>query len=179
MRIVLVTHAEASELPPRPLTPAGVLSAGKVAERIGEIMGPAWRERKVVSSPAVRCVQTALEMLTTLADEKLRRLDTDPRLMAARDPMGPDQLFGALADYPCVGLLVVLHADLAGALSSICRPLAASDGWFSKRPVICIMNWEKDRPSGKNRIMLLEGPQGEPLLPPGYKAAPNRSLLLT
>lgn len=179
MRIVLVTHAEASELPPRPLTHAGVSSAGKAAKRIGEIMGPAWRARKAVSSPAVRCIQTAIEMLTTLADEKLRRLDTDPRLMAARDPMEPDQFFGALTDYPCEGLLVVLHADLAGALSGLCRPLAARDGWFSLRPVICVMDCDEGRPSGENRVLFLEGPHGEPLLPPGYKAASNGSLLLT
>jgi phosphohistidine phosphatase SixA len=179
MRTVLVTHAEASEFSPRLLTPAGALSAGALAGRIAEIMGTAWRARKVVSSPAVRCIQTALTILPVLADEKLRRLDTDPRLMAARDPMGPGQLFGALADYPCEGLLVVLHADLATALSDICRPLGESGGWFTLRPVICILDWDNDRPPADNRVILLEGPQGEPLLPPGPGGAPNGPILLT
>lgn len=142
-------------------------------------MGPAWRARKAVSSPAVRCLQTALEVASALPDEKLRRIDTDPRLMAARDPMDPEQLFGALADYPCEGLLVVLHADLASALAGLCRPLSASEGWFSTRPVICILDWDNDRPRGETRIVLLEGPEGASLLPPGYGTAPDTSLLLT
>jgi phosphohistidine phosphatase SixA len=179
VKIVLVTHAEAAERPPRLLTTAGIVSAGRLAVRMGECMGPAWRVRKAVSSPAIRCIQTALAVMPALADDKLRRLDTDPRLMAARDPMEPNQLFGALADYPCEGLLVVLHADLANALTSLCRPLAESGGWFRIRPVICVMDWEKDRPGGENRIVLLEGPRGESLLPPGYEAAPDRTLLLT
>ncbi len=179
MKIVLVTHAEASEAPPRLLTGAGVISAGKAAGRIAQIMGETWRVKKAVSSPAVRCIQTALVLLETLADEKLRRLDTDPRFMAARDPMDPDQLSRALADYTCEGLLVALHADLANALPGGCRPLLCREGWFTERPVICVLDWESERPPDENRIALIEGPAGGSLLPPGYEAAFDKTFLLT
>jgi len=179
VRIVLVTHAEASEDAPRALTDAGVASAEQSAARIAHIMGKAWRVNKAVSSPAVRCVQTALVILGTLSGEKLRRLDTDPRLMAARDPMGPEQLFRALADYPCEGLLVVLHADLANALPGGCRPQGCRDGWFTERPVLCILDLEPGGPPDSARIFLLEGPDGVSVFPPGYGASFKKKLLLT
>ncbi len=179
MRIVLVTHAEASEVAPRALTDAGIASAERAAERIGRAMGETWRVNKAVSSPAVRCVQTALAILETLSGEKLRRLDTDPRLMAAKDPMEPDQLFRALADYPCEGLMAVLHADLANALPGGCRPRACSDGWFTVRPVLCILDREPGGSPDDTRIVLLEGPDGVSLLPADYMAGPDQRLLLT
>lgn len=179
MRIVLVTHAEASDVAPRLLTADGVMAAGMLAGRIERIMGASWRVNKAVSSPAVRCIQTALVMLGTLAGEKLRRLDTDPRLMAAADPMESDQLFGALADYSCEGLLAILHADLANALPGDFKPLGAGDGWFDRRPVVCVLDWETGRPNSECRILLLEGPEGESLLPPEYAQAPDTKLLLT
>ncbi|MBN2223481.1 MAG: histidine phosphatase family protein [Deltaproteobacteria bacterium] len=179
MRIVLVTHAEASEAAPRPLTDEGILSAERAAARIGGVMGESWRVKKAVSSPAVRCVQTALVILGTLSGEKLRRLDTDPRLMAAKDPMEPDQLFRALADYPCEGLLVVLHADLANAMPGGCRPGACSGGWFTERPVICILDWEPERPWKESRVIALEAPDGGSLLPPGHDGTVKTKLLLT
>lgn len=179
MRIVLVTHAEASDVAPRLLTADGVMAAARLAGRIDRVMGASWRVRKAVSSPAVRCIQTALVILGTLAGEKLRRLDTDPRLMAAADPMGTDQLFGALADYSCEGLLAVLHADLANALPGRLRPLGESDGWFDRRPVVCVLDWETGRPNNEGRILILEGPDGESLLPPEYAQARDTKLLLT
>jgi phosphohistidine phosphatase SixA len=179
MKIVLVTHADASEATPRLLTGPGIVSAGKVAVRIAGVMEGAWRIKKAVSSPAVRCVQTALVLLETLSHEKLRRLDTDPRLMAGKDPMGPDQLYRAIADYPCEGLLMVLHADLANALPGVFRPLFCREGWFTERPVLCVLDWEKGRPPDENRIALLEGPGGKSLLPPGYEAALDTKLQLT
>jgi phosphohistidine phosphatase SixA len=179
VRIVLVTHAEASEVAPRALTDAGIISAERAAERIGRAMGETWRVNKAVSSPAVRCVQTALVILGTLAGQKLRRLDTDPRLMAAKDPMEPDQLFRALADYSCEGLLVVLHADLANAMPCGCRPRACGDGWFTQRPVICILDRDPGGSHDNARIVLLEGPDGASLLPPDYAASSDERLLLT
>jgi len=179
VKTVLVTHTEAADHPPRLLTAAGLTSAAGVAVRIGEIMGAAWRIRKAVSSPAVRCVQTALAIIPALADDRLRRLDTDPRLMAAKDAMEPDQLFRALADYPCEGLLVVLHADLANALAALCLPAGAVGGWFSLRPVLCVLDWVPERPIDENRILILEGPERESLLPPGYETPSNRPLQLT
>jgi hypothetical protein len=176
MRIVLVTHAQTVDRPPRALSDEGIASAEKAALRIREIMGEAWRVEKVVSSPTVRCVQTALVIASALAGEKLRRLDTDPRLMAARDPMEPDQLAGALADYPCEGLLVALHADLANALPGRGPLPGANEGWFSERPIVCILDWEGQRPWGENPIIFLEGPGGASLLPAGYVTV-NRKLL--
>jgi phosphohistidine phosphatase SixA len=178
MRVVLVTHAETAEQAPRGLSAAGIASAGRVVERVRKIMGEAWRVRKAVSSPAVRCVQTALVIVSALSGEKLRRLDTDPRLMAANDPMGPDQLARALADYPCEGLLVVLHADLAAALPGGDDLSGVADGWFAERPILCVLDWEPARPWDENAIIVLEGPDGSSLLPPGHDPA-RRKLLLT
>ncbi len=176
MRIVLVTHAQAEEHAPRGLSDEGIASAQKAARRIREIMGETWRVQKAVSSPAVRCVQTALVIVSALSGEKLRRLDTDPRLMAAKDPMEPQQLAGALADYPCEGLLVLLHADLANALPDRGRLLGARGGWFSERPIICSMEWEEQRPWEENRIVVLEGPDGASLLPHGYDTVKRKLL---
>jgi phosphohistidine phosphatase SixA len=176
MRIVLVTHAQADEHAPRGLSREGTASAHRAARRIPEIMGETWRVQKAVSSPAVRCVQTALVIVSALPGEKLRRLDTDPRLMAAQDPMEPGQLAGALADYPCDGLLVVLHADLANALPDRERLLGAGRGWFSERPVICIAEWDGRLPWEESRIVVLEGPDGTSLLPVGYDAVTTKLL---
>ena len=177
MRIVLVTHAETAEEAPRRLSEAGIESARVAADRIREIMGGEWRVRKAVSSPAVRCVETALVILSILADEKTRRIDTDPRLMAARDPMEPTQLAGALADYPCDGLLVSLHADLANALPAALGIGEAEGGWFRVRPIVAVLEREKASHWEETTIIALVGPDGKSLLAPGY-AGPKATRLL-
>ncbi len=179
MNIVLVTHAEASREAPRSLTDAGIAAASRTADRISEILGEGFRVKKAVCSPAVRCVQTALVILSMLPEATLRRLDTDPRLMAADDPMEPRQLSGALADYPCEGLLVALHADLANALPRREAVIGAKEGWFAERPILCVLDWEKGRPWEENRIMYLEGPDGLSLLVAGNASGSGKKPLLT
>lgn len=175
MRIILVTHAETTDAPPRPLSEKGIKEAKGAAGRIRKFMGEDFRVTKAVSSPAVRCIETALVILKELSGEKLRRLDTDPRLMAAREPMEPDQLARAIRDYACDGILVVLHADLANALPKRERIGGIVDGWFQTRPILAITDWEEDRLWDENKIIAILAPDGRPLAEPDM----DKPLLLT
>jgi len=166
VRIILITHAETNTAPPKSLSDSGRAQAVRLAEFISGIMGADFRIRKAVSSPAVRCIETALIVLNGLSVKSLRRLDTDPRLMAAREPMEPDQLSRALVDYACDGMLICQHADLANALPRRDTIPHIADGWFQTRPILCLLDWNPDRPWDENRILRLLGPEGTPLLPP-------------
>lgn len=175
MRIIFITHAETTDEPPRLLSKRGIKDTRSAAGRIRKLMGDDFRIPKAVSSPAVRCIETALVILRELSGEKLRRLDTDPRLMAAKEPMEPDQLARAMEDYACDGILVVLHADLANALPKRDRIEGVVDGWFQTRPVLAIVDREEDRPWEENKIVALLGPDGRPLVEPDI----DKPLLLT
>lgn len=168
MRIILITHAETEKDPPRLLSDTGRAQAEGLVKIITDIMGADFRIRKAVSSPAVRCIETALIVLGALAADPLRRLDTDPRLMAAKEPMEPDQLHRALIDYGCDGMLISQHADLANALPKRDAVPHTADGWFQIRPVVCLLDWEPNRSFKENRILRLLGPDGALLLPPEY-----------
>lgn len=165
MRIVIVTHAETRDEAPRNLSDKGRRQAKDLVGRITGVMGGDFRIPKAVSSPAVRCIETAFEILGELSGDKLRRLDTDPRLMAAKDPMEGDQLSRAISDYGCDGLLVSLHADLANALPSRKKIGETKEGWFQVRPVLAILDWEPGRMWDENRIVKLLGPDGSSLVP--------------
>lgn len=175
MRIILITHAETEKDPPRLLSDTGRAQADDLIEGIKNIMGADFRIKKAVSSPAVRCIETALIVLGALAADPLRRLDTDPRLMAAKEPMEPDQLHRALVNYACDGMLISQHADLANALPKRDSVLHTADGWFQIRPVMCLLDWEPDRRFEENRILRLLGPDGALLLPP--ESPPDTPLL--
>ncbi|MBN1883349.1 MAG: histidine phosphatase family protein [Deltaproteobacteria bacterium] len=175
MRIILITHAETNTHPPRCLSDAGREQARALVGFIADVMGADFRIKKAVSSPAVRCIETALIVLDALSADTLRRLDTDPRLMAAKEPMESDQLHRALIDYACDGMLVSLHADLANALPKRDTIPNTADGWFQTRPVLCLLDWEPDRGLEESRILRLLGPNGAPLLPP---EAPSDTPLL-
>jgi len=166
VRMILITHAETKKAPPRLLSDTGRAQAGDLAGIITDSMGGDFRIQKAVSSPAVRCIETALIVLDTLAEDTLRRLDTDPRLMAAKEPMESDQLHRALVDYGCDGMLICQHADLANALPKRDTIPHTADGWFQIRPVVCLLDWEPDRNFEENRILRLLGPGGIPLLSP-------------
>jgi len=175
LRIILITHAETNKTPPRRLSDTGRTQAGDLAGIITDIMGGDFRIQKAVSSPAVRCIETALIVLDALAADMLRRLDTDPRLMAAKEPMEHDQLHRALVDYGCEGMLICQHADLANALPRRDTIPHTADGWFQTRPIVCLLDWEPDRNFEENRILRLLGPKGAFLLPP--ESPPDTPLL--
>lgn len=164
MRIILVTHAETRDEAPKNLSEKGRREARDLVGRITDVMGSDFRVPKAVSSPAVRCIETALEILGDLSGDKLRRLDTDPRLMAAKDPMEGDQLSKAISNYGCDGLLVSLHADLANALPKREKIGETKEGWFQVRPVLTIIDWEPRRLWEENRIVRILGPDGNSLV---------------
>ena len=175
MRIIFVTHAETLDAPPRLLSKRGRRQAKSVAKLIVKVLGNDFKIEKAVSSPATRCIETSLVILKELSGKKIRRLDTDPRLMAAKEPMEPDQLARALMDYTCDGILITLHADLANALPTRDKIKNVSDGWFQTRPVLAIVDWEQDRPWEESKILYLLGPNAKPLIEPDDE----KPLLLT
>lgn len=168
MRIIIVTHAETRGEAPRLLSDVGKDGIKEIAGLIRVVMGEEFRLEKAVSSPAVRCIETALLIMDEIAGDKLRRLDTDPRLMAANEPMEPEQLHRALSDYGCDGLLVIMHADLANALpekEGIKNSDIVKEGWFQARPVLALLDWKPDRLWKENRTISLMGLDGKSLLP--------------
>jgi len=169
MIIILVTHADSKDAPPRALSEKGALEARKICGYIAECLGDDFRIAKAVSSPAVRCIETSLVILKELASDTLRRIDTDPKLMAAKEPMESDQLTRSLADFACNGTLVTLHADLANALPHRDAITCAPSGWFIVRPVLAIMDWEKNRPMEENTLLCLRDQDNRPLIPKTFE----------
>ena len=176
MRIIFVTHAETLDAPPKLLSKKGKRQAKSVANLIKKLLGDNFKVSKAVSSPAIRCIETSLLILKELSGKKMRRVDTDPRLIAAKEPMEPDQLSRAIIDYACDGVLVTLHADLANALPARDKIKNVSDGWFQTRPVLAIFDWEQDRPWEESKVLFILGPNGKPLFEPDDEEKP---LLLT
>lgn len=149
MLVIAVTHPDATNRSPRPLSDGGRLQALLAARRVRELEGGGTCLGAALSSPAYRCLETAILVARELdatasakgpfagdirevAELKAGRADLDAALGALEtETIGGDQ-----------AVLLSVHADLANMLGHA-RALAdgfasESNGrlWFADRPVI-------------------------------------------
>ena len=80
MKIVLITHAKTSNKPPRRLSLVGGFEVEQVVDMIKGKLGERYRIQKAVSSPAARCLDTALVCLEEIGADDISKIDTDHRL---------------------------------------------------------------------------------------------------
>jgi putative (di)nucleoside polyphosphate hydrolase len=110
--IVLITHAAASSSDPaRPLTEAGRDHATQIGKRLGALardqLNVAVPPFELVSSPALRCIETALIAAGTLAPEEVHRLVlTEDLRERAGAPVTADALRTAAAQASRAPVLV-------------------------------------------------------------------------
>jgi broad specificity phosphatase PhoE len=149
MKVVLVTHAKTSGRPPRRLSLTGRYEVEQVVDMIKGKLGEGFRIQKAVSSPAARCLETALLCLEEIGTEDITRIDTDRRL-ARLDK--PDTLESVIRDNAQEGLAVFCHADLASVLPHKEKLLRVKEGWFEVKPVLVIMDWGPSRTWQENTV---------------------------
>ncbi|HLB25723.1 MAG TPA: phosphoglycerate mutase family protein [Nitrospirota bacterium] len=162
MKIVLVTHAKTSNRPPRRLSMAGSYEVEQVVDMIKGKLGEKFRIQKAVSSPAARCLDTALLCLEEMGGEEVNRVETDRRL-ARLDK--PDALEAVIRDNAQEGLAIFCHADLASVLPHKEKLLKVKEGWFEVKPVLVIMDWGPSRTWDENTVdAVLSAPTYESLI---------------
>jgi broad specificity phosphatase PhoE len=149
MKVVLVTHAKTSGRPPKRLSLTGRYEVEQVVDMIKGKLGERFRVQKAVSSPAARCLETALLCLEEIGTEDISRVDTDRRL-ARLDK--PDTLESVIRDNAQEGLAIFCHADLAGVLPHKEKLLRVKEGWFEVKPVLVIMDWGPSRTWQDNTV---------------------------
>lgn len=160
MLVIAVTHPDSTSRNPRSLSEGGRLQALLAARRVREKVGKRISLVAVMSSPAFRCLETAIVVArelgeTTRADgtydgrievsDSLAEIGAKPRtvedLGAALGSLKVDKLPESTA------VLVACHGDLANMLGGALRFASetASGGWFEVRPVISSFDFITDR----------------------------------
>lgn len=169
MLMTCITHADARDkkkYPFRGLTEQGQREAAEAAERFRELAGILERERgepvpgieAVVSSPKARCLETALLFVKKLSDlSETSEILVDPGLKAGE--INGDELPELASSFPVGHLVVSGHADLARALAPPARLAldATNDGWFTTRPVLCLIEFEPGSSWEGARVWACEG----------------------
>lgn len=153
MKVVFVTHAKTTNRPPKRLSLAGRWEVEQVVDMIRGEMGPGYRITRAVSSSAARCLETAILCLEELGADDLARIETDERL-ARLD--SPDKLEGVLREKAQDGLAVFCHADLGGVLPAKLDKDAVKDGWFTRKPVLVVMDWEPGEKWEHSRVVAVK-----------------------
>ena len=149
MKVVLITHAKTSNKPPKRLSFTGRFEVEQVVDMLKGRLGDRFRIQKAVSSPAARCVDTALLCMEELGAEDLSRIDTDHRLSRLDKA---DKLEGVIRDNAQEGLVIFCHADLGGVLPGKEKISGTKEGWFEHKPVLVIMDWGPSRNWADNTV---------------------------
>jgi len=149
MKVVLITHAKTSNRPPRRLSVSGKYGIEQVVDMVKGRLGERYRIQKAVSSPAVRCIDTALLCLEEIGAEDVSKIDTDHRL-ARLDKA--DKLEAVIMDNAQEGLAIFCHADLGGVLPNKQNINHIKEGWFEVKPVLVIMDWGPGRKWEENTV---------------------------
>ena len=149
MLVIAVTHPDASNRSPRPLTDGGRLQALLAARRVRELAGSGTGLTAVLSSPAYRCLETAIIVTRELGATATGKGAHDGNVREVAELKAGsadlDAALGTLESADIGGNRAVLlsaHADLANMLAGSC---AFGDGfttesngrrWFADRPVV-------------------------------------------
>jgi len=149
MKVILITHAKTSNKPPKRLSLVGGFEVEQVVDMIKGKLGERYRIQKAVSSPAARCLDTALLCLEEIGSDDISKIDTDHRL-ARLDKA--DKLEGVIRDNAQDGLAIFCHADVGGVLPGKENILNVKEGWFQAKPVLVIMDWGPGRAWSENTV---------------------------
>ena len=149
MKVLLITHAKTSNRPPRRLSITGRYEVEQVIDMVKGRLGERYRIQKAVSSPAARCLDTALTCLEEIGAEDVNKVDTDYRL-ARLDKA--DKLEAVIRDNAQEGLAIFCHADLGGVLPHKENILKIKEGWFEPKPVMVVLEWGPSRSWEENTV---------------------------
>lgn len=147
MRLIAITHPDATSSKPRPLSEGGRLQAFQAARRIRELEGSKVSLATALSSPAFRCLETALLVTRELEATAKEKGNFDGNI---HDVL---ELYAGSADLDAAldtiksnegtekgAVLLSVHADLANMLKYGIKKdcINDSDGrlWFIHKPVI-------------------------------------------
>ncbi len=170
MRVIAITHPDATSRSPRPLSEGGRLQALLAARRLRELEGNEKSLAAVLSSPAFRCLETAILVARELEDTAKQRGTYDGAVREVVElKAGSADLDAALGILETSDIaenqavLLSVHADLANMLSGSC---AFTDGftsesggrrWFSDKPVIAGFEHATGRPTALKYCETLRG----------------------
>lgn len=149
MKIVIITHAKTANRPPRRLSLTGRYEVEQVVDMVKGKLGERYRVQKAVSSPAARCLDTALLTLEELGSGDVSKVDTDRRLGRLDKA---DALESVIRENAQEGLAIFCHADVAGILPHKETITKVKEGWFEVKPVLVIMDWGPSRKWEENTI---------------------------
>jgi len=177
---VVVTHADAEspdESPLRALSDQGRTEVDETAARFRTIIADLaphlssdrFAIGEIISSPLVRCVETALRFSDAIKDlTKTSEMRLDDRLRAGN--LSADRLVSVLDGTKSPAVLLCTHADLAGTLpaNATLKPgYSDADGWFQRmRPVLVVIEYERHSEWDNANVLCCESPANnwEPLL---------------
>jgi len=152
MLVLAVTHPDAISRNPRSLSEGGRQQALCAARRLRELIGKRISLAAVASSPAARCLETAILVARELGEttgedgtyegrihvvEELQEI----RGVPAKSRVDLEAALGSLAAMKMAedqAVLLSVHGDLANMLSGSATFTgeSASGGWFDVRPVV-------------------------------------------
>jgi len=177
MRILFVTHPDAAARSPRPLSNGGRLQAMAAARRLRELAGKKVFLAAVLSSPAARCLETAVLVArefgeTTLQDVGFDRVKVCDGLGEGQNSISItelNKLLGEVVDKLTAqrgdgaadsAVLVSVHGDLASVLNSVAASECklASDGrFFDFRPVVAGCGYDQGQLSVQRCDAFVDG----------------------
>jgi phosphohistidine phosphatase SixA len=172
--VIFITHAEAQWVDKphfRALTDRGRAQVDETAARFRRIipaLAPDLVSKKVhvgeiISSPTARCVESALRFSDAIKDltgTSDIRVHDNLGEQRSEDLSGKD-LVSILNETVSQATLICTHADLAGALpaSATLKPEYFHDKWFDVRPVLVLVEYERQSEWDSADVLSCEYPE--------------------
>jgi len=158
MLALLLTHAEARRVAPktfRSLSESGRNQVHEIANHVEQIFESAVCEIRfaeltigeIHSSPAARCVESALLFADALRDRvSSAEIRVRDRLREQREgQLSASDLMSVLDDTTSPVVLLCTHGDLASSLPTkpVIKPEFNDKGWFKPRPVLALVQYNR------------------------------------
>ncbi len=157
MLVLAVTHPDPISRNPRALSEGGRQQALFAARRLRELIGKRISLAAVASSPAARCLETAISVARELGETtkddgtyegRIHVVEALEQISGAPPKTRGDlkAVLNSLATTKMTedqAVLLSVHGDLANMLSGLeeFAEEAASGGWFSVRPVVAGLDY--------------------------------------
>lgn len=157
MLVLAVTHPDPISRNPRSLSEGGRQQALLAARRLRELIGKRISLAAVASSPAARCLETAILVAHELGETTKEDGTYEGRIhvvealeqISGAPPKTEGNLEAVLSSLASTkmtenqAILLSVHGDLANMLSGSAEFIEdfASGGWFSVRPVVAGLDY--------------------------------------